>query len=102
MEERPINLTVQLPAGSSMFPSWITVVFIAAFVVASVALLLVWEANRELTQAMHDASKETGRELRILQVHAMDLEDILIRHGLANRQDFAQWEEGSSRHTKEK
>jgi len=98
MDERPVNLTVQLPSGASMFPSWITVLFIGAFVLASVALLLVWEANRELAQAVRDTGRETGRELRIQQVHLMDLEDMLIRHGLANRSDFAQWEEGTPRH----
>lgn len=85
MEERPINLTVQLPAGSSMFPSWITVAFIGAFVIASVALILVWEANREL-----------AREVRIMQVHTQDVENVLIRRGIAARQDFVEWEPGSA------
>ena len=85
MDERPINLTVQLPAGSSMFPSWLTVLFIGAFVIASVALLLVWEANRDL-----------AREVRVLQVHAQDIENVLIRRGEATRQDFVQWEAGSA------
>jgi hypothetical protein len=99
VDERPVHLTVQLPSGSSMFPSWLVFVFVGAFVVASVALLLVWQTNRDLAAKMQETSKELAREIRILQVHAQDLENVTIRDGIATRADFVGWEEGTPKAT---
>lgn len=76
----PVQLTVTLPAGAVLVPSWVAVVFLACFVFASLALLLTWDANRTL-----------AREVRALQLHVQDVENVEIRAGNAHRTDFAPW-----------
>jgi len=70
----PVNLTVTLPANSVMMPSWLVFCFVGAFVVSTFVLFLVWSTNRTL-----------GYEIRALQLYEQDIENVLIRNGLATR-----------------
>jgi len=72
-----VHLTVTLPAGSVMIPSWLAICFVICFVLSSFTLLMVWTAN----------SKLVG-EIRVLQIYEEDVENVLIRSGIATRQDF--------------
>jgi len=77
-----VHLTVTLPSNSVMIPAWALLLIIACFVVASIGLLLVWDTNRQ-----------ESREIRSLQLHVQDVENVLIRSGLAHRSDMASWTE---------
>ena len=73
----PVNLTVTLPAGSVMIPSWLAVCFVLCFVLSTFTLLMVWTANNRLIG-----------EIRVLQIYEEDVENVLIRSGIATRSDF--------------
>lgn len=75
---RPVNLTVTLPPNSVMMPSWLVFCFVGAFVVSTFVLFLVWTTNRTLSF-----------EVRALQLYEQDIENVLIRNGIATRADFA-------------
>jgi hypothetical protein len=76
--ERDVQVTVKV-AGVTM-PAWAAVLLTLAFVFSAVALLIY-----------ADAAREQAREIRVLQLHAQDIESVLIQQGLAKRQDFAPW-----------
>ena len=77
-EER---LQVSVIVKGIVLPPWVAVCICGAFIVATFALLLVWQASRD-----------EAKEVRLLQLHVQDVENVLIRHGLARREDFATWQ----------
>ena len=74
----PVYLTVTLAKGVTVIPAWVLVLFVALFVVSSVCSLIV----------MFVETRMMG-EVRVMQIYEEDIENVLIRHGLANRADFA-------------
>jgi hypothetical protein len=72
-----INLSVTLPPGSVMIPSWLAVCFVVCFVLSTFTLVLVWNASSRLVG-----------EIRVLQIYEEDVENVLIRSGIATRSDF--------------
>lgn len=72
-----INLSVTLPPGSVMIPSWLAVCFVVCFVLSTFTLVLVWNASSRLVG-----------EIRVLQIYEQDVESVLIRSGIATRADF--------------
>jgi len=77
---QPVHLVVDLGKGMVILPSWLAVLFLGLFVLASVGLLLVWGTIREEV-----------REIRVLELHVQDVESVLIQSGIAHRRDFAVW-----------
>lgn len=82
-----VHLTVTLPSGAVMIPSWLGLLFVLSFLLATFALLLVWQSE----QNQIESSKQEMREIRSLQLHTEDVENVLIRNGLAKREDFILW-----------
>lgn len=74
----PIQLTVSLPKGTAILPSWILILFASLFVVASLGLLVTIFVE---TQMM--------KEVRVMQMYEQDIENVLIRSGIATRSDFS-------------
>lgn len=74
-QQEPQQLVIKLPGV--VLPSWLAVCLLATAVLAAIALLLVWQTN-----------VDNIRELRILQLHCADIENVLIRQGVATREDF--------------
>jgi len=75
-----VQLTVILPHGSVMIPSWLMACFLATFLISPLALVLVWNESFQQT-----------KEIRVLQLHIQDLENVMIRSGAATRSDFIRW-----------
>lgn len=63
-----------------VIPSWLAVCLLLVAILAAVSLLLSWQQQATLE-----------RELRVLQLHSADIENVLIRQGVADREDFAIW-----------
>lgn len=63
-----------------VIPSWLAVCLLLVAVLAALSLLLGWRQQATLE-----------RELRVLQLHSADIENVLIRQGVADREDFAAW-----------
>ena len=77
------HLTVRVEGV--VVPRWLAVILLACVLCGALAVLL---AGLSYQQA--------EREYRILQLHVADLENVLIRNGIAERSDFASWHEGSA------
>lgn len=60
-----------------VIPSWLVVCLLLTAILSALSLLLVWQSQTRIE-----------RELRILQVHCADIENTLIRSGVASREDF--------------
>lgn len=60
-----------------VIPAWLVVCLLLTAIFSALALLLVWQSQTRIE-----------RELRILQVHCADIENVLIRNGIADRKDF--------------
>lgn len=84
-DERPIHLSVTLPSGSVLLPAWLVACFMLCFVFATLAMLLLWNIGGQ-----------TVREIRSLQLHVQDVENVLIRNKLADRKDMADWGPGEA------
>lgn len=65
-----------------VFPTWLAVCLLVLSILAVITLLLAYNQQRLVE-----------RELRILQLHCADIENVLIRQGVATRDDFAAWKQ---------
>lgn len=74
----PLDVRVVIPGA--VLPGWAVILLALCLVFSGAGLLF---AYRQL--------EETAREIRVLQLHVQDVENVLIRQGIANRDDFAEW-----------
>lgn len=58
-------------------PSWLVVCLLLTAILSAVSSLLQWQSQLRIE-----------RELRILEVHCADIQNVLIRQGIATREDF--------------
>ena len=85
-----MHLTVTVPGVH--LPIWSVAALALAFIFTALALLL---SIQELS--------DLRKEIRMLQLHTQDVENVLIRAGSAKREDFAPWgPEETSEHRREK
>lgn len=82
MEDRSQDIRLTIDRGTIVIPAWVGGLLTLAFLFSALALLLLWNSNQK-----------TERELRILQLHTADIENVLIRQDVATRDDFASWGE---------
>lgn len=71
------NATNIIQFRGIVIPSWLAVCLLLTAVLSALSLLLVWQSQIRIE-----------RELRILQVRCSDIENVLIRGGIATRKDF--------------
>lgn len=93
-----VNGTTEVKIAGVVMPTWFAALQGLAMVLSLVTFLLAIFFFRDAAAAYASGAKEVSHELRILQVHTMDIEGVLIRSRLATATDFAQWESGSPRH----
>lgn len=79
-EEYPSNLEVKVEVKGVVLPSWLSATLVGAFVVAVVTMMIMTWALLQNT-----------KEIRLLDLHTQDIENVLIRQGIAKRGDFAGW-----------
>jgi hypothetical protein len=82
-------------------PAWLAISMAAAFILASLTFLLTVIELRDLRGEFSLKMEEQRREIRMLQLHAQDIENVLIRAGVARRSDFAPWTGTEKPRTKE-
>lgn len=87
MDDTPREVHLVVHQHGVTIPSWLAISMIAAFVLACLTFLLTISELR----AMRADSDELRREIRMLQLHSQDIENVLIRAGAAQRTDFAPW-----------
>lgn len=94
MEERerppiPVHLTVTVPGVH--LPTWSAIALVLAFIFASLSFLFAAQEISALRVESAAKADELRREIRMLQLHAQDIENVLIRARVASRDDFAPW-----------
>jgi uncharacterized protein (DUF58 family) len=67
-----------------VIPTWLAVCLLLTAVLSAVSSLLNWR---------QDVIVE--REIRIQQLHSLDIQNVLIRQGIATRSDFAPTQEST-------
>lgn len=77
----PESIQLQVKITGVVIPSWLAVVLLILAILASVSALVSWERGYKEQRILE-------REIRILQVHCQDIENVLIRQGIAGREDF--------------
>lgn len=88
----PVYLTANI--RGVVIPTWVALALGVAAFLSAMSLCLSLFLVRDASLAAAAANRELAKEMRILQVHAQDIENVLIRQGLARRSDFAPWPEG--------
>lgn len=88
---QPIEVRLTNIFKGVALPTWLAVVFGAAAFLGALTLAVVLLMVQSALQESAAADRDLAKEIRILQVHAQDIENVLIRHGLAQRGDFAPW-----------
>jgi hypothetical protein len=74
------HLEVKLVIPGVVLPGWTVVLLAFCLVFAASGFLLAYLQV-----------KEQSREIRVLQLHVQDLESVVIRSGLATRDELALW-----------
>lgn len=85
MERRDFDVHMVTKIEGVAMPSWLAIVLCATAVMAVLTFL---DASRQLVSLV--------KEVRILQLHAQDIESVLVRQGIAKRSDFATWDATSA------
>lgn len=90
---KDINLVVH--QHGVIMPPWLAIGMLAAFILACLTFLLtvseLKSIHAEIDQLRINEIDELRREIRMLQLHAQDIENVLIRTRAAERSDFAPW-----------
>lgn len=76
---------MQIPGA--VVPGWIAAAVAIALILSALGFLL----SIYLVADLRAESVELRREMRLLQLHTVDVENVLIRKGAATREDFAPW-----------
>jgi hypothetical protein len=71
-----------------VIPTWVAILLSIMGFSASVVVLLAVMIFKDAAQDLAIAQSMQTREIRILDVHIQDIENLLIRSGLAKRTDF--------------
>lgn len=74
-----VNLTVHLP--STTLSGWAAGALVGITVASVITLFLVLVFTRPMLV-------ELSAELRVLQIYVNDVQDVMIRQGVAHREDF--------------
>lgn len=87
--DRPVQLTAVFKGV--MLPSWLALSFMVTSALGMIAFLLAMFLLKDATTQLNKTTQQLSKEIRILQIHAQDIENVLIRSRLADRKDFAPW-----------
>lgn len=84
----PVHLDVELKGV--VLPTWVAVTLSVIAALSAGVVLLAVLIFREAAESLSRAQAGQMREIRVLDLHVQDVENALIRNGLARREDFAQ------------
>lgn len=87
----PTAPKLEVHISGVVIPSWLAVCLLLVAILAALSLLFSWQQQGTLE-----------RELRVLQLHCADIENVLIRQGVATRGDFAAWRQRENKSFEEK
>ncbi len=88
------NLVVKIEGV--VLPKWVAIMLAAISVLATVSFLFSLVISQLQERTQHEDSLRIEREVRILQLHAQDIEIVLKQRGIASERDFAVWDESTA------
>lgn len=91
-EDPRTNVHLTTVFKGTAIPSWLAGLAVLAFILETLALLLLVIVGKGYMDALDKRIDQVTREVRIDQLHLQDLENVLIRSGKAERSDFAPWQ----------
>lgn len=83
----PVCLDVNI--RGVVIPTWVAVVLGVMGVAAALVVLLSVVIFKSAADSLLQSQRDQIKEIRILDVHIQDIENILIRNRMAVREDFA-------------
>jgi len=83
------HLTVKVEGV--VMPAWLATLQGAVTILSVLSLLLVVLAFVPRLDAITARLDGLGKEVRVLELHVQDVENVLVRQGVARRDDFAAW-----------
>lgn len=85
----PPSVHLDLNVRGVVIPTWVAIVLSAMSVLAAVIALLAVILFKSAADSLIMSQGVQTKEIRILDLHVQDVENVLIRNGLAKRDDFA-------------
>jgi hypothetical protein len=87
-KERDIHYHHHIDVRGVVIPTWVAILLSIIGLSASAVVLLAVMIFKDAASDLAKAQVDQTREIRILDVHVQDIENLLIRSGLAKRTDF--------------
>lgn len=87
-QEQADNVRFVFKPPGVVLPGWLALVCGLALLFSCLGFLI----SLFLVQDKRQDIRDLTQEIRILQVHVADIENVLIRGGIAKRDDFPEWE----------
>lgn len=84
----PINLEVNVKGV--VIPTWVAVCLAVVTMAAAAVVLSAVLIFKTAADSLSNSQNNQTKEIRIIDVHIQDIENVLIRNGMAQRSDFAQ------------
>lgn len=82
----PVHLDVNI--RGVVIPTWVALTLSGVAILAAVIVLLAVLMFKSATESLIQSQATQTREIRLLDLHVQDIENVLIRNKIANREDF--------------
>lgn len=73
-----------------VIPTWVAILLSIVALSGSVIVLLSVLIFKTAADDLRQSQNQQIKEIRLIDLHIQDIENVLIRNGLAKRDDFAQ------------
>lgn len=83
----PLHLDVKI--SGVVLPTWVAVTLSVVAAFSAGIILLAVVIFKDAADSLIRSQGAQTREIRVLDLHVQDVENVLIRYGLATRDDFA-------------
>lgn len=88
-EERDIHYHHHIDVRGVVIPTWVAILLSIVGLSSSLVVLLAVLVFKNAADDLRQSQQQQIKEIRLIDLHIQDIENILIRHGLAKRNDFA-------------
>ena len=89
--KKTIHLQATTKIHGIVVPAWFAVMVGALFLAALFIIGLMYQRVGEMRIDILSRDKIIEREYRIFQQHLIDVENVLVRQGVATREDLTPW-----------
>lgn len=87
-DERDIHYHHHIDVRGVVIPTWVAILLSFMGLTASVVVFMAVLIFRGATEDLKNNQSQQTKEIRLIDLNIQDIENILIRNGLAKRDDF--------------